>query len=99
MGGLISRYVRRPLRSFNIENRTDKAISKDKPTLAPKHDTALQKLEQLKAGTYLRSPNGGFLCNNYLVCCYKSTTHALQLLLLLLMICVYIVLIMHHYCD
>ncbi|KAK5650669.1 hypothetical protein RI129_001698 [Pyrocoelia pectoralis] len=36
MGKVLS-VVLRPLREYNLENRAHKVISKDKPTLAPKH--------------------------------------------------------------
>lgn len=47
--------ITKPLKNFNVENRAFKAISKEKPTPAPKHKSDeydVQKLMQGKLGVW-----------------------------------------------
>ncbi|XP_068625074.1 protein NDUFAF4 homolog [Battus philenor] len=49
MGALVSRAIR-PIKSFNIENRAHRIISKEKPSPAPKYDSTVEDLKRtLKA--------------------------------------------------
>lgn len=48
MGKVLS-VVRRKANRFNVESRAHRVISKDKPTPAPKHPSAIQELETIKS--------------------------------------------------
>jgi len=48
--GKVFSVVRRKANRFNVENRAHRVISKEKPTPAPKHLSAIQELETMKSG-------------------------------------------------
>lgn len=45
MGGAVSRATRF-LRMYNIDNRVERVLSKEKPTPAPHHPTELQHMKK-----------------------------------------------------
>ena len=55
MGKVLSTFVRRPLRNWNVENRAQKVMQKnlDKPSIAPKHPTTINKIEEFSRGLSL----------------------------------------------
>ncbi|CAH2097736.1 unnamed protein product [Euphydryas editha] len=47
MGALVSRALR-PLKSFNIENRAHRVISKEKPEVAPRYPSTMEELKRVQ---------------------------------------------------
>ncbi|XP_045455675.1 protein NDUFAF4 homolog [Melitaea cinxia] len=47
MGALVSRALR-PLKSFNIENRAHRVISKEKPEVAPRYPSTIEELKRVQ---------------------------------------------------
>lgn len=47
MGGLVSKALR-PVKSFNIENRAHRVISKEKPTVAPSYPSTVEELKRVR---------------------------------------------------
>lgn len=54
MGKVLS-LMTKPIREFNIESRAHAAISKEKPTLAPRHKADELNYERLLKGIFLIS--------------------------------------------
>ncbi|XP_003744649.1 NADH dehydrogenase [ubiquinone] 1 alpha subcomplex assembly factor 4 [Galendromus occidentalis] len=60
MGNAIRRTVTKPFRSFNVENRAQRVLSREKPVQAPHYETAQQDLpkemqEQIRSKIVSRS--------------------------------------------
>ncbi|XP_023947227.2 protein NDUFAF4 homolog [Bicyclus anynana] len=47
MGGLVSKALR-PIKSYNIENRAHRVISKEKPTVAPSYPSTIEELKRVQ---------------------------------------------------
>lgn len=47
MGALVSKALR-PIKSFNIENRAHRVISKEKPNVAPSYPSTIEELKRIK---------------------------------------------------
>ena len=46
MGNLLNRHLGKPFRSFNVENRAQRVIAKEKPVPSPRYDTAAPSLPE-----------------------------------------------------
>lgn len=55
MGGAVSRATR-VFRMYNIDNRVEKVLSKEKPTPAPKHPADQQQLQSVDMESKILSP-------------------------------------------
>ena len=48
MSKLRGQLITRPMQRYNIESRTEKVLSQEKPTPAPKYQTDLDLLEKIR---------------------------------------------------
>mgnify|MGYP000412676406 CR=1 FL=1 len=55
--GKVFSVIQRKANRFNVENRAQRVISKEKPLPAPTHPATLQEIEAIKSGYILNHLN------------------------------------------